>query len=94
MKRDLNTKELAMFFHTTVEEVGRARADSEGDIAARTKDVPVSKENPNAWYCKNRTGGTQYCIESNGQRYCTLQETCRSQIPNGTKAKKCGYTRR
>ncbi len=96
MKRDLNTKELAMYFHTTVEEVRRARAESkaEGGIAARTKDAPDSKEDSNAWYCRNRTDGTQHCFELNGQRYCALQETCISQIPNGTKAKKCGYTRR
>ena len=96
MKRDLNTRELALYLNTTVEEVRRAKAESkaEGGIVAKTTDAPVLEEDSNAWYCRNRTNGTQYCFELHSQRYCALQKKCISQIPNGTKANKCGYKRR
>jgi len=96
MKRDLNTRELALYLNTTVEEIRRTRADAEPTegLVAKTADAPVSEEDSNAWYCRNRTDGTQYCLELNSQRICTLQAKCISQRDNGTKAKLCGYKKR
>ena len=90
-KRD--TQELAAIFHTTVEEVRKAReADAEEDNIAKTVDsaTPVLDEDPAALYCRNRTGGTQHSFMFNGEKYCFLQRKCLYQIQEGT-ARKCNY---
>ena len=91
-KKNLTTRELALYLHTTVDEVRKARVEpgAEG-LEAKAKDMPASEEDSNAWYCRERTDGKQYSIEVEGQKYCTLQKKCIYQVQNGHKAKKCVY---
>jgi hypothetical protein len=93
MKRDLSTRELALLFHTTVEEVRSARADEEAQesLTEKTTGAPkLSEDDFNAWYCKQRTGGTQYLLELHGRRICTYQGKCLSQVKKG-KSNTCNY---
>jgi hypothetical protein len=94
-KRD--TQELALIFHTTVEEVRKAKAaDAAENIAKRVSSAPVlEEEHSAAWYCRVRTEGIKHGFTFNGERYCYLrEENCRCHRQNGTGAKKCSYKRR
>ena len=93
MKRDLSTKELALRLHLPVEEARALKSlpGPEADLDSRASTAPELKEDPAAWYCKNRTGGVQHSIDVRGQRYCLLQRYCHCQVQNGAKAKKCAY---
>lgn len=92
MSKDLSTRELALMLHTTVEEVRQARAADKPDLVSRTGNPPLLEEDRNAWYCKQRTGGKQYCLEKNGESYCMLVGKCFSQVESKDRnAKKCKY---
>lgn len=93
-KKDMSTKELALYFHTTVEEIRNARSAPEAGtgLEAKTEGVAdFSKDDPDACYCRDRTDGKKYSIEVRGQRYCTLQKHCRCQEQSAHAAKKCVY---
>lgn len=83
---------MAVYLNTTVEEVRKIKSEPHTDcLESKAEAAPELKENPNAWYCRNRADGLQYSIEFDGQRYCTLQGSCYCQVQNGRKAKKCTY---
>lgn len=92
-KKDLSTKELALYFQMTVDDVRAARANPSAEcLEARTEGIAdVSEDDPDACYCRDRTDGKKYSIEVRGQRYCTLQKHCRSQKQSAFAAKNCLY---
>ena len=97
-KRNLSTKELALYLHTTVAEARKIRqADAEEpSINTIVQKPPGSdlEEDASAIYCYKRTEGKQHCIEHAGEKYCTLPRYCKYQRDNGTKAKICSYKSR
>jgi hypothetical protein len=94
-KRDMSTRDLSIYLHTTVEEVRKLQAEPDvNSLESKASTAPELKEDSDAWYCRNRTDGFQYSIEVNGQRYCLLKKPCYCQVQNGHKAKKCSYKRR
>ena len=93
-KRDLSTRDLAIYLHTTVEEVRKLQAEPEENLENKAEKAPELDEQADGWYCRNRTDGMQYSIEFEGQRYCLLKKPCYCQVENGKKAKKCMYKRR
>lgn len=90
-KRDLSTRDLAIYLHTTVEEIRKMQAEPEDTLEDKTDKTPELDKYADGEYCRNRTNGTQYSIDFGGQRYCLLKKPCYCQVDNGKKAKKCSY---
>lgn len=98
-KRDLTTKELALYLHTTVAEARKIRQAEAEEPSIDTATVQKQsgsglEEDASAIYCYTRTEGKQHCIEHAGEKYCTLPRYCKYQRDNGTKAKICSYKSR
>ncbi|MEM4263468.1 MAG: hypothetical protein QW666_01050 [Candidatus Woesearchaeota archaeon] len=92
-KKELSTKELAMYLHMSVEEAKSMKSLPEKTESIESKaDAPVL-EDPDAWYCANKKEGTQYSIDFNGEKYCLLQKHCRYHMNSEHKVKKCSYKR-
>ncbi|MBW3002492.1 hypothetical protein KY338_05030 [Candidatus Woesearchaeota archaeon] len=91
-----DTEKTAAYLNLTIEEAIKLMGEpaAHDGITTKVASAPVLEEDSNAWYCKNRTGGLQYCLELNGQRICLLKAKCLSQRDNGTKAKICAYNRK
>lgn len=97
-KRDLTTKELALYLNTDVAEIRKIRSaspeNSSIDTTTQKSAGSELEEDASAIYCYTRTDGKQHCIEHAGEKYCTLQRHCKYQRNNGNKAKFCKYKRR
>jgi len=95
-KRDLTTRELALYLNTDVAEVRKIKSTSQEDSSIDTTTqkhavLELKEEDASAIYCYKRTEGKQHCIEHAGETYCTLPRHCKYQRDNGNKAKFCRY---